>query len=45
MKLNLTWLIAGSLACASTLVAVTETAIGAESGSRSFMMLSAAMPR
>ena len=31
MKLNLTWLIAGSLACAATLVGVTETAVGAES--------------
>ena len=30
MKLNLTWLIAGSLACAATLVGVTETAVGAE---------------
>jgi 7,8-dihydropterin-6-yl-methyl-4-(beta-D-ribofuranosyl)aminobenzene 5'-phosphate synthase len=31
MKLNLTWLIAGSLACAVPMVAVTETAVGAES--------------
>src|SRR5438093_3582615 len=31
MKCNLTWLIAGSLACAAILAAVTETAIAAES--------------
>ena len=31
MKLNLTWLIAGSLACAVPMVAVTETAVGAAS--------------
>jgi len=31
MKLNLTLVIAGSLACAATLAAVTETAVAAES--------------
>lgn len=31
MTLKLTWLIAGSLACAATLVGVPETAVGAES--------------
>jgi 7,8-dihydropterin-6-yl-methyl-4-(beta-D-ribofuranosyl)aminobenzene 5'-phosphate synthase len=31
MKLNLTWLFAGSLACAATQVTVTETAVAAES--------------
>jgi hypothetical protein len=31
MKLNLTLLIAGSLACAATLAAMTETAVAAES--------------
>ena len=44
MKLNLTWLIAGCLACAATLVGVTETAVGANPRSRSSMTLSAAMP-
>ena len=31
MKLNLTSVIAGALACAATLAAVTETAVAAES--------------
>jgi 7,8-dihydropterin-6-yl-methyl-4-(beta-D-ribofuranosyl)aminobenzene 5'-phosphate synthase len=31
MKLNLTWLIAGALACAACLAAVTETVVAAES--------------
>jgi hypothetical protein len=45
MKLNLTLVIAGSLVCAATLVAATETAVAAESKITVLYAPSAMMPR